>query len=137
MAERILAKESADEVEIQRSRLGSRLIEKKHSKAPLAVFECEMYWSPFDQKKEVNWSSLRYWNNRYCYFRQRGSQEEPLVENPILAGSFIASMIPADEIWKALYEYLMSLNDKEIVDNRPDILKIESAGFDPETSFRN
>lgn len=137
MAERILAKESADEVEIRRSLLGSRLVEEKHSKAPLMVFECEMYWTPFDRKNDVDWTSLRYWDNRYCYFRQLGVREEPLVENPLLAGSFIASMIPADEIWKALYEYLMSLNDKEIVDNRPDALKIEAAGFDLKTSFRN
>jgi hypothetical protein len=137
MAERILAKESADEVEIRRSLLGSRLVEEKHSKAPLAVFECEMYWTPFDRKNDVDWTSLRYWDNRYCYFRQLGVREEPLVENPILAGSFIASMIAADEIWKALYEYLISLNDKKIVDNRPDTLKIEAAGFDLKTSFRN
>jgi len=136
-AERILAKESADEVEIRRTLLGSRLVEEKHSKAPLAVFECEMYWSPFDRQKELDWSSVRYWDNRYRYLRQRGEQDEPLVENPILAGTFIASMIPADEIWKALYEYLMSLNDKEIVDKRPDALKIEAAGFDLKTSFRN
>ncbi len=35
-----------------------------------------------------------------------------------------------------VYEYLISLNDKEITDNRPDALKIESAGFDLKTSFR-
>lgn len=137
MAERILAKESSDEVDIRRSLLGSRLVEQKHSKTPLAIFECEMYWSPFDRQKEVDWSSLRYWTNRYRYFRLGGLQEEPLAENPILAGSFIVSMIPADEIWKALYEYHMSLKDKEIVDNRPDVLKIEAAGFDLKTSFRN
>jgi hypothetical protein len=43
-----------DEIEIRRSLPGSRLVEEKHSKAPPAVFECEMYWPPFDQKQEAN-----------------------------------------------------------------------------------
>jgi hypothetical protein len=31
----------------------------------------------------------------------------------------------------------MPMNDKEIVDYRPDALKIEAAGLDLKTSFRN
>lgn len=60
-----------------------------------------------------------------------------VISNPILKGTFIASSIPAEEIFKALYAYLSSLNDKDIVDNRTDIQKAESAGFDRKTSFRN
>ena len=133
MAERVVPKETSEEVEIRLSMLGSRTVEEKHSKAPLAVFECMMYWSPFDRKQALDWSAMRYWKN---YPRYNDTTEEALVENPILDGSFMASMIPADDIWKALYEYLMSLNDKPIIDNRPDDLKIEAAGFDTKTSFR-
>lgn len=60
-----------------------------------------------------------------------------VISNPILKGTFIASSIPAEEIFKALYAYLSSLNDKDIVDNRTDVQKAESAGFDRKTSFRN
>jgi hypothetical protein len=88
---------------------------------------------PLDRKQVFDWSAMRYWKN---YPRYNDTTEEALVENPILDGSFMASMIPADDIWKALYEYLMSLNDKPIIDNRPDDLKIEAAGFDTKTSFR-
>ena len=59
------------------------------------------------------------------------------VSNPILKGTSMASMIPAEEIFKAIYAYLSSLNDKEIVDTRTDVQKAESAGFDRKTSFRN
>ena len=134
MAERIEPKESAEEVEIRRSLLGTRAVEEKHSQAPLAIFEFMMYWSPFDRKQAFSWSSMCYWKD---YPRYRDTTKEALVENPILDGSFLVSMISADDIWKALYEYLMSLNDKEIVDSRPDSLKIEAAGFDTKTSFRN
>lgn len=59
------------------------------------------------------------------------------VSNPILKGTSMASMIPAEEIFKAIYAYLSSLSDKEIVDTRTDVQKAESAGFDRKTSFRN
>ena len=134
--ERILPKEKSQEVEIHRTLVGSRLVNEKHSGAPLAVFECECHWRfNNNPEKEFDWNNLRYWGNLYYRFRGR-DKEEPIVENPILADSFLVSMIPADEIWKAIYEYLISLNDKEITDNRPDALKIESAGFDLKTSFR-
>ena len=59
------------------------------------------------------------------------------VENPILAGTFIPGVIPPTDIWNALYEYLSSLRDKPFTDSRSDVQKLESAGFDKKTSFRN
>lgn len=59
------------------------------------------------------------------------------IPNPIIQGTPIASLIPAHEIYNSLYAYLSSLNDIEIIDNRTDIEKAESAGFDSKTSFRN
>ena len=37
----------------------------------------------------------------------------------------------------ALYAYLSSLRDKPFTDSRSDVQKLESAGFDKKTSFRN
>lgn len=59
------------------------------------------------------------------------------IPNPIIQGTPIASLIPAQEIYNLLYAYLSSLNDVELIDNRTDIEKAESAGFDRRTSFRN
>lgn len=59
------------------------------------------------------------------------------VVNPILSGTFIPKLVPPTDIWLALYEYLSSLRDKPFSDTRSDIQKLESAGFDKKTSFRN
>lgn len=59
------------------------------------------------------------------------------IPNPILKGTPIASLITAQEIYHSLYAYISSLNDFVIIDNRTDIEKAESAGFDRKTSFRN
>ncbi len=56
---------------------------------------------------------------------------------PILAGTIIPAYIPAEEMWQNIYDHLSALKEKPIVDNRPDPLKIKSAGFDTKTSFRN
>ena len=58
-------------------------------------------------------------------------------KNPILKDTWVVKFIPADEMWKNLYEYLSSLRDKEFVDNRTNDEHIESNGFDKITSFRN
>lgn len=59
------------------------------------------------------------------------------IPNPIIQGTPITSLIPAQEIYGLLYAYLSSLNEVELIDNRTDIEKAESAGFDRRTSFRN
>ena len=59
------------------------------------------------------------------------------VENPILSGTFIPKLVPPTDIWQNLYEYLSSLRDKPFIDTRSDVQKLESAGFDKKTSFRN
>ena len=57
--------------------------------------------------------------------------------NPILTGTFITKIVPPSNIWQALYEYLSSLKNKPFTDTRTDVQKLESAGFDKKTSFRN
>lgn len=76
----------------------------------------------------------------YSYLRKPSEYKvnlEEAIQNPILKGTPIASMVPADEIYKGIYSYLSVLNDKEIIDDRTDIQKAEAAGFDRKTSFRN
>jgi hypothetical protein len=58
------------------------------------------------------------------------------IVNPILKDTFISSIIPAEEIWDSLSEYIGL--QKEVTP-RPltDKQKIEQHGFDNKTSFRN
>ena len=58
------------------------------------------------------------------------------LKNPILEGTWLTKLIPAEEVWEKVYNYLSSLKDKDIPDNRTDKEKIMSAGFDVKTSFR-
>lgn len=58
------------------------------------------------------------------------------IENPILIGLPIVSKIPAQDIWQAIYDYLLKMKEPEIVDTRTDEEKAESHGFDRKTSFR-
>ena len=58
-------------------------------------------------------------------------------ENPIMDGTWIPSLIPAEEVWNNITDYLLSIKEPEIVDNRNDVQHIESHGFDKKTSFRN
>lgn len=59
-----------------------------------------------------------------------------IFANPILSGTPFVSYIPADEIWQAIYDYLIKMSEPKIEDNRSDIEKLESHGFDKKTSFR-
>ena len=58
-------------------------------------------------------------------------------ENPFLSGTWITSMIPAEDMWNNISDYLLSIKEKPIVDTRNDIQHLESHGFDKKTSFRN
>lgn len=60
------------------------------------------------------------------------------IENPILSSfGVFPKFIPANEIWENVYDFISHKNDKKIVDNRTDVEKLESHGFDKRTSFRN
>ena len=93
-------------------------VKQRYSSAPICIITCraEYYW----WHHEVRWKDTK-----------------GRIENPILANTFIPKLIPPDEIWQALYDYLSSLKDTPITDSRTDEQKLDSAGFDKKTSFRN
>jgi calcineurin-like phosphoesterase family protein len=93
-------------------------IRKRYSDVPMCIIPCSAQYS--------RWSHEEQWKER-----------EGRVTNPILAGTFIPRVIPPTDIWNALYAYLSSLRDKPFTDSRSDVQKLESAGFDKKTSFRN
>lgn len=63
---------------------------------------------------------------------------EFLYKYPILKNINVNKFINADKIYQMIYDYLSKLNlEKEnIVDNRSDIEKLTSKGFDKKESFR-
>lgn len=92
----------------------------KQSKHPISIIPCDVvrhHWLTKDD-------TIRYY-----------MQNE--ISNPILSSTFIPSFIDAEEVYNSIYNYLISIREKPIIDNRNDTLKLESFGFDKKTSFRN
>ena len=52
-------------------------------------------------------------------------------------GNTTTGFIPAEEVYNNVYDYLIANREPDIQDNRNDIQKLESHGFDKKTSFRN
>lgn len=59
------------------------------------------------------------------------------IPNPIIGDTWIKNFITADEIYNSIYNCLSKLKEPNIIDNRNDIQKLESCGFDKKISFRN
>jgi hypothetical protein len=68
---------------------------------------------------------------------QKGYQAKGLVEALDMGMIREKNKAALKELEGALYEYLSSLRDKPFIDPRSDVQKLESAGFDKKTSFRN
>lgn len=49
----------------------------------------------------------------------------------------VAGLIPAQEAYDAIYNFLINKKEPNVVDSRTDVQKLEGAGFDKKTSFRN
>lgn len=97
-------------------------VQQRYSDIPMCIIPCQaQYW---------RWSQDERWEEINNMMVHR-------VENPILSGTFIPKLVPPTDIWQNLYEYLSSLRDKPFIDTRSDVQKLESAGFDKKTSFRN
>ena len=98
-------------------------VQKRYSNVPMCIILCQVKdWRWITD--EVRWIEI-------------DNTQMHRVENPILTDTFITKIIPPANIWQALYDYLSSLKDKPFTDTRTDVEKLESAGFDKITSFRN
>jgi hypothetical protein len=90
---------------------------------------------------------LPYKTNRYFHYfftdaknhplTQSDVYEDQIIDLPILKDTEIPGYVPAKDVFLNIYSYLSSKKEKKIEDNRHDILKLESAGFDKIVSFRN
>jgi hypothetical protein len=64
-------------------------------------------------------------------------EKAKIAENPILKNTCIPSLISAETIYDTLYNYILATKEPPVADNRNDIQKLESKGFDKKTSFRH
>lgn len=100
--------------------LEKKLDVDKKSKHPISIIPCDVIRHGWITKDDT----IRY-------------DVKNEISNPILSSTFIPSFIDAEEVYNEIYNYLISIREKPIIDNRNDILKLESFGFDKKTSFRN
>ncbi len=66
-----------------------------------------------------------------------GHRDQSRVHFPRLSDYRIASIYPAEEIYKDLYNWIVKQSEPVVTDTRKDIEKVVSHGFDKITSFRN
>lgn len=111
--------DDSGKVNIDWSFIKKIVVDKKmHSgETPLTLFQCE------------------YWHR--CTTEQIKRFLKDGISNPIIKDTPITSFVKADDVYQGIYAYISSLNDIDYIDNRNDIQKLESAGFDKKISFRN
>ena len=120
--ERWAIREKPRDVMVDYRLIETRLdVKDRFSDYPVCIIPCEVGFSWWTDT--VNWKELA---------------KEPFkrINNPIMSNTYIPKIIPATDVWGAVYEYLSSRKEKPITDLRTDIQKLEAAGFDKKTSFR-
>jgi hypothetical protein len=99
---------------------------------------CIVKWRKNYDKITIGNSTLRIIFNEdsYDWFYSHDKKAKT-IENPILKNTCIPSLISAEEIYDTLYNYILATKEPPVADNRNDIQKLESKGFDKKTSFRH
>lgn len=85
----------------------------------------------------INFIPINYDYGCYKYTNKIRYNTREIIENPILRDTQIPAFISAEEIYDEIYNYIISTKEKEIIDTRNDVQKLESRGFDKKISFRN
>jgi hypothetical protein len=92
-------------------------VQEKKAKTPLAILQVVYANHRFGEKLEyLNWY---------------------IVENPILNNTSLTKFFSPEELYNKIYDYLIHIKEPKVIDNRNDVQKLESKGFDKVTSFRN
>lgn len=107
------------EVQLEPQLLNKFQVDKKQSQVPVSLIPVD-FWGLFSEAPSIR----RYYLN-----------EE--IQNPIFTGTWATSFLNAEEVYNEIYNYLISIKEPKIIDNRNDVQKLESKGFDKKTSFRN
>lgn len=117
--DRYIDDENPNVVHIEPRLIKKIVADEKRSDAPVSMYPCTM--------------------NRFRKLHHMVSEDNlrQKIDNPVLIKTWVPKIIPAEDMWKELYEYLGSLKDKPITDSRTNDEHIESNGFDKRVSFRN
>jgi hypothetical protein len=87
------------------------------------------------KKRDLSYSKLRLKESMIKVWR---NNNKPIcIELPILDKTFFPSVIKPEKIWQNIYNYLVKINEPNIIDTRDDVSKAIDHGFDKRTSFRN
>ena len=100
-------------------KLVEKVVMDKRSDAPVSMYVCH----------------CNRWRSNHHIVEEQDIKRR--IDNPIFLKTWVSRIIPAEDMWKELYEYLGSLKDKPIIDSRTNEEHIESNGFDKKISFRN
>ena len=113
----------------------------------LKKFKVERYID--NEKLKIEYTELGIVNNDPIKTQPRGKRSVvnlrittnydnyQTIDLPILKNTWLTGFIKPEDIYNEIYNYLISLKNKNIEDNRTDIEKIESHGMDKKTSFRH
>ena len=107
-------------VELNIRLIWKKNVTEKKSTAPVSLIPVEYYQFYRDKEPKIQ--------------KYRMDQE---IKNPIFEKTWVPSFLPAEEMYNEIYNYLIAIREPKIEDNRNDIQKLESKGFDKKTSFRN
>ena len=106
-------------IHIEPKLLKKETIKEKKCKEPVALIPVE-YQGWFRESPKIT-----------------GYDMKRMIKNPIFSGTWLSSFISPEEMYNEVYNYLISIREPKIEDNRNDVQKLESKGFDKKTSFRN
>ena len=83
-----------------------------------------------------SWRSYHYIKQFPTEYKDYKITNDIELDLPILASTCITKIIPAEEIWKNICNYISSLGNDKDVAQASDIEKIVNHGFDKKESFR-
>lgn len=102
---------------VWKSENGKRLIEDN---SPVVMCECHAY--KYFGSRETKISKI---------------MTHTITKDPIMKNTWLKTFIQPEEMYRSIYDWISRMNEPDIKDNRNDIEKLQSAGFDKKTSFRN
>lgn len=120
MVERYI--DECGKIQLDPQLLDKQRVSEKKSTSPVSLIPVEMY------------SFYSLYRDTPKVWKYNTDNEIP---NPIFNGTWLPSLVSADEIYNEIYSYLIAIKEPNIVDTRNDVQKLESKGFDKKTSFRN
>ena len=136
---RVLQNENDTEVKIVPELMRKFTFDRSKTKSKAPILIGELTYDRFD----IPWN-LRFKQGSDEYYEAIAKvgyvspdRNGDYDENPIMEGTWIPSLIPAEEVWNNISDYLLSIKEPVIIDNRTDVQHLESHGFDKKTSFRN